>query len=511
METPTSPEQHRKPNLLRRMIQRLTHNNNSAIQPEIENSEPEKELRQLNIGTSFVKILEEKGVTIPMADRFSSVGVSALGRTNETIDTDLIKKVHTQKESPNGYVIGIGAGNVFRMLELFPEGQIPKAMILFDIDPYVVELGQRYIEQLKRTQSEEDVDIEPLRAIIHEPDKRKILAPIIKQLAQEGNLVIARADFTDPRLIDALNQLPDIHNQNNVIYLSNIADHVHRSDLEAGRQGKILDYTYLNVLSPQLPYRNFYVDTMQASLAYHLRIATSFPKLDKEDFGFYTSSLIQRKPTDEIEGPVENPLYEDMSTWDTQRLADTYSNLLTPRSQKRAQDIENSINNDRVKTLKKYEEWKEKAELPPEIEGIKYKHINEYVVPTDPQEETAVRKELLLPYDYERNFIPFLAIYVWEDKSTPQELTFSARTRADQLGVINIKRVDTSNYETFYTYDPRNQMIGKIEQIYLHRISYEELIMAKLYRELKNRVLSKNPNANTNGRSFDDLMNEFFS
>lgn len=534
METPISPEQ-RRPSWIQRIFGRKSHQaqqttvgtppsmfQSEMIQPELKSlktEEPKTEERQLSIGTNFVRLLKEKGVIIPEEERFdSSIGVSALKGTNETLDPNLIEKVRSQQEAPDGYLIGIGAGNVVTMLRLFPEGKIPKAMILFDIDHEVVREGKKAIERLRDKPNERYYNIWSDKSnpafepnVMVNPEEGEKLESVLKQLAKEGNLVIERADFTDQRLIAALNELPDLDNSNNVIYLSNISDHTWR------RTKVIPNFNFLESLTPKSPLKNYYVDTVQQSLNYRLRIGTSIPKFDEEDFKM-RSLIMQTKPTDEIDGPQENPLYEDTSTWNIEKLMNTYQRMKSsPSTKGRSKYIEARIKQDRDQALKEYGGWKNKAQEPPE-QKEEVERVTEYlyIVPTDPSEEEQVQKELAMPYDYEKDFIPFIADNIWRDKVTAREIYFLKEYKRD-LAVTSIERTDTENskppfkYKVIYTYDPRQQMKGRIENAYLEKNTYEELVMAKLYREVGKRILANRPDADVVNKNFEELVEQISS
>lgn len=565
METPMSPEQ--KPNLFKKIFGRFSSKNKPPVhvpqpeqpspnRPEIKietplpkmeepiseaeriRKESEASGRQLDIGTEFLKSLHEKG---EFAHRFTEDhGVKAVpdGGTNERLDLHLVEKVHSQEEAPNGYLIGIGAGNVVRMLELFPEGQMPKAMILFDIDKYVVMDGESVINQLKKIPEE---DKKPEHEHTYRRDefnrsgsllkdkypwiqrflgwndgwdekKLKRCSDMLIKLAVEGNLVIANADFMDQRVTDALNDLLNIHNLNNVIYLSNIVDHTWRVlEKENYYSGTFLPegFPRLSVLTPQSPRKNYYVDTLQRSLSYNLRIATHIPQFTREDF--FGPSDMQTRPADEIEGPQENILYEDVTEWTIQKIIDAYEKFaITPQQKERARTITTRITSDRKEALQKYEDWKRKAtETSPKTEG----RDNRYVIPTDPIEESEVKKELSLSYSYENDFIPLIAngigdiLTIKDTKHFQIQLERSVGSHNPGEGPSVVK--SNADYKGIhYVHDPRQQMKGRVESSYIDRIPYEELTMAKLYKELRKRVLVKNPDADTEGKNFNELAQQ---
>lgn len=535
MEGSSLPEQQR-PSFLRRILKKIVPSQKpqSKIQkpttiepiPKPENptveiqevttpqsdTEVEKqpaEPRQLDIGTDFIKKLSQQGGLLKGVGKMRQ-GVKALGGTNETIESELIEKVRSQEQAPNGYLIGIGAANVFRMLELFPTGQLPKGIILFDIDTEVVREGQRFIEWLK-TASDPTDPLYGLRFIISEDDERKKLAPILQKLAQEGNLVIAQADFTNEKVAEALNELPEIHEYNNVIYLSNISDYVwsriRKENYDETNATAPPNFTFLESLKPKHPLKNYYVDTLQRDLRYCLRVSSRVPQFNREDLEWNGAPVLQTKPTDEIEGPTQNdPLLEDMSGWNIQQLTETYKRFMgIPSQQRRANDIELSIRRDRARTLGDYDYYKKKSQEEPEGTGdAKHK----YVVPADPTEEAQVKQELTVPYSYENDFIPFMANTVWRNAIFPNQISPKDIPQDNRY-----EHYDPKEAGKFYIInDPRQRMKGEVEKYYINFvyriITYEELVMAKLYKEIRRRVSTYKPNADLKGKSFQQLVQE---
>ncbi len=437
--------------------------------------------RQLDVGKHFAELLQQKGT---ISEYFTSGGELALRETNEKLDHALIEKVQSQKEAPNGYLIGIGAANVIRMLELFPEGQIPKAMILFDINYSVVNSAESFIEKLKQQPDDQNTDIWPLDRIISDPVTRSKINLILKRLAKEGNLVIKLADFTDPKVFETLSDLPDIHNVNNVIYLSNISDHVWRNS----KFEKIADFNFLEILKPQGSHKNYYIDTIQRTLNYNLRVSTQIPQFSTEDFDNDNRSLFQIRQIDEIEGQ-ENLLKEGMMEWPDEDLKETYRKLLSgKRQQQHSNDIVLDLNETRKRVLDQYEDWK-KGFIPSRYD---YSHLSprtKFVLPTDPEEEAQVKKELAANYSYEKDFIPFLAHNVWTE-SNRMDLSFENHLLEEPKEFV-------SSYENpdkpYWIKDPRHYIRGRIE---LRRLSsllnYDDLVLAKIYKELERRGLLGN-------------------
>src|SRR3989338_1368374 len=76
----------------------------------------------------------------------------------EHYDPILIERIK-RRQKPDGYIYGHGAGNIFTMLETFPEQTPPKGLIMTDIDPAVVLAGAVFINGLKQCRSWRDFAI----------------------------------------------------------------------------------------------------------------------------------------------------------------------------------------------------------------------------------------------------------------------------------------------------------------------------------------------------------------
>lgn len=467
--------------------------------PEEESLPPREE----NIGTKFLSRLEERGLVIQTPE-FESVGIAADTGTNEKGNPILFEKVRRNNQAPNGYLIGIGAANVFSMLEAFPEGITPKAIILFDIDPAVVAYSQRLIQSFKDTPPDPSIWLESWDRIFHSqyqasPENAiKKYSPILHQLAKEGNLVIARAEFSNLQLVDELADLPDFKISNNVIYLSNIADHIWRRS-----PNTIPNFSFLQTFEPTSPHKNFYIDTLQNSLNYNLRISTHPPQFEPRNFSSNIRlAHLQTELTDRVGEEQENILWEDIEGWSVDKLITYYNRLLnSPAGQERKKETVSSIDRIRAHILEQYPELKKKSTMPPD----RTRRIETRVmVPTDPQEEKALLAELAQPYDYERYLIPFIARNYWRDAKTPEDLNPWLFPEREALVF------DEQTYKVLYRReDPRDWTIGKVETWALKPgITYEELSMAKLYKEMERRVLARRSGAQTQGKTFLELFKE---
>lgn len=462
----------------------------------------------INVAADFVRNLAEKGLAIESVHH-ENMGVVAIRGTNESGDASLFEKVRLQEHAPNGYLIGIGAANVFSMLEAFPLGVEPKAILLFDIDPRAITEGQAIIEHFRQSDSYPEhifgndaysysTQVFPESATCQLREAVKKYAPLLHKLAVEGRIGITRADFTDHRLIPEFKNLPDIATSNNVIYLSNISDHIWRA------QGLAPDFSFLNTLTPNPPNRNIYIDTLTKGLAYNLRLSSTPPHFELNDFGANIADLrFQTKPTDLIDGSSADPVWEDVRHWSLDRLLDTYDDFSSrARQQSRKDRVERSMSMNRQHLLKNYSRWKDLNGKPEKVAG-KFEYI--YTVPTNPEEEQDLLTEAAEPYDYDRDFIPVLAREYWADATTPLEASTQNLTprireevRDPETGIITTTS-DLINYKKA----PLTLSYLRSADIY-----YEELVLAKIYSEVAKRLLSKNPNVETTAKDVNRLVQE---
>lgn len=473
---------------------------------------PDEPKRQEGIGIEFLKSLAEKGIIEePKIERF---GVSASeGRTNEIGSPVLFEEIKNQKEAPNGYLVGVGAANIFSMLEAFPKGTEPKAILLFDIDQEVVEHGRQIIEELKSSDSYPEKNLGKLGDYRNEVlnnyfnmDPRVAVekyASLLHRLAKEGNLVITKADFTDQKLMEEISRLPEWKSSNNIVYLSNIADHLQRyNESKDWNFDFIPDFSFLNTLTPEAPHKNYYIDTLQRSLSYNLRVGTKPPVFVPEDFpvSYLMYPEWQTRPTNEINGPTEtNPLWENIHTWASDQIIQSYHQLdNSPLQQERKELMQEKINDHRKDVLKRYDYIKKEAQNAPHQMSERW--TIKYVVPETQEEEDFVKASLSEPYNYNKDFIPYIATF-WEEAITPDDIPDTKLPKYDQ-GSFD---PETHKYHTESITDPRRSLKGNVEVYYLKRLSFEELAMAKLYCELKRRLEAKDPRIEIKGKSFEEL------
>lgn len=304
--------------------------------------------RVTGIATRFSQELRQRKLTIP---EVKAEGVSAIIGTNEAVGAGFFEAV--QARNPDGYLVGVGAGNAFTMLHCFQDGVIPAGVVLSDLDPMAVAIGKLLVNGLKEAESANDLqskffnipedkfktsvqqliseESDPIlkaewqkvdpevwqkawkqlgereyftwvqtRAYKNEGQNIDVVGAILnkfttlKQLATEDNIAVEYADFTDPEFINSVLELPKFDEVTNIVYISNIVDHItHRgtnlSNLKYIRQLKAYGHQ---------DKKPIYIDTLGQRLNYYLRARKSLADFTNEDFIYRGIQPRSKKPED---------------------------------------------------------------------------------------------------------------------------------------------------------------------------------------------------------------------
>lgn len=303
--------------------------------PEAETKETQ--LITAHIANLLVEKLQEKNIT---PSEFKSKGVAAIRGTNEAAPREFFEAV--QAENPDGYLVGVGAGNVLTMLHCFPDGAVPKGVVLADIDPKVIVAGKLMVKKLNQSETAEDFDkkfiylskdqfFAEISSLIEQesnPVLKQRLSlipkeewdlfwgdntgayesyraewnpykyqgsplnvssgirnkfPVLKQLAKADNIAVVYADFTNPALVEMVTELPNFRDSTNIIYLSNIADHISHRGNQIENLSSIQSLTAYQEASKSA----VFIDSLQ-SLLYYLRARHSLPQYSPQDLSYYT-------------------------------------------------------------------------------------------------------------------------------------------------------------------------------------------------------------------------------
>lgn len=284
---------------------------------------------------------------------FKSMGIAAIIGTNETVGDGFFEAVQAKK--PDGYIVGVGIGNALTLVHCFPDDSIPKGLVLSDIDPRVVAVGKLLVKKVRESDSpavfkknffglspsdfqkemqvviqeegnsvlqqrlatepsdtwdkiwkqvQHDIDYplpwRDIRAYTYEGQNVNVAEAmmekfsVFKHLADANNIAVAYCDFTNPAFVEAVRQLPDFENSTNIIYLSNIVDHI----TARGRRlegASVMEHLrgYEKSLKPPV-----FIDTLGQRLNYYLRARHTLAHFTKEDFQYLGIQPRSKKPLD---------------------------------------------------------------------------------------------------------------------------------------------------------------------------------------------------------------------
>lgn len=188
---------------------------------------------------------------------FKSEGASSFSSTNERINPEILHEIQNSENAPDGYLVGVGVSNIFSLLDTFPEGKIPKGIVLINIDPKATKQAEDFVDYLKQgklvsfaggspstyydsksafARKDNDSQKSYEEQAYHEGEKQVDTSAVILRhkellfkLAKEGNIAVLQQNILDQNLIEILDRLPGFQTSNNVIYLSNIADWIYRN------------------------------------------------------------------------------------------------------------------------------------------------------------------------------------------------------------------------------------------------------------------------------------------
>lgn len=257
-------------------------------------------------------------------DQAASHRFAALA-SNEKIDKNLFKAI--KNHTPDGYIVSVGCGMSMGLPLGFRLDKSPKGIIIVDVDKHVIALSKALINAIKQTKNsaefynlfyvdpitnaknflKEDPEAlaafeemgfekeEALRFQIERsrgsyqrrisekgrPNIDNILVSTYdkwKALTNDGRVAIIHGSLTDEEVIDTITSLPEYSNSTNIIYLSNIIDHiVSRRSLESADSGLS---KYLQALKKYNPKEHpaIFLDTLR-NFNYWLRASKGVPDI----------------------------------------------------------------------------------------------------------------------------------------------------------------------------------------------------------------------------------------
>lgn len=266
-------------------------------------------------------------------------GAAGLLSTNEDLPDDVIPQVRSSENAPNGYIFGAGVGDILSMPLLYPEVQSPRAILCVDIVPEVVLTGRIFTqllseasdfrslnlqmrndqalrlayEQVVSSEVNEEVRnrlktvspeqaIKGLRSVIEREylptqgykqsvpfdhtQRMSVLAVIrdkfalLHNLAKDGNIGVGYADMTNKAVLDLVKAMPNFSSSRNLIYMSNVIDHLTKGGTDLTHLDDMLSLTALEEGKSR---GNWFIDTTQNSQNYKLRASNTVPIYNSSD------------------------------------------------------------------------------------------------------------------------------------------------------------------------------------------------------------------------------------
>lgn len=253
---------------------------------------------------------------LPLETATTTTKMNAHLSTNEWVD-DTFLITYDLANPIDGYIIGVGFGHIFKMIDLFPADISPRGIICADVRPEVILAGRIIVQKLIQAESKESfftslytVTTNEIDTVIQSEKNSEIsrrflesvpyieelfnnaeygieigayLSPSIvevlsrnferlQDLARHNNIGVVLMDITNAHFAETIKNLPNYTKSRNIIYLSNAIDHItnrgqDRNAFKALDILKVLETTRGSIC----------VDTTQQSLNYKLRIGSLPP------------------------------------------------------------------------------------------------------------------------------------------------------------------------------------------------------------------------------------------
>ncbi len=239
-----------------------------------------------NAPFDIVAAFQGKDFTPPPSSNLAS-GMSALLQSNDCGSPEFYNSIRERR--PDGYIVGVGAGAIFSLVECFDKEKPPKGIVIADVKPRVVLFSRFLIDKLARSESfgefrnnffqltdEEyraqidiflqqqeggdiykpltensftfiDVDkgVTPRHLWRSYEDRKGGIGPfhphdevqpidvlqdnydLLHQLALQNRITAVYSDISDESFIKTVKHLPDFKKATNIVYISNVADFMH--------------------------------------------------------------------------------------------------------------------------------------------------------------------------------------------------------------------------------------------------------------------------------------------
>ena len=299
----------------------------------------EKSNRETGLGRQFQDHVSQLPVSELPPFINEAGGAAGLLSTNEDLPDDVIPQVRQSENAPNGYIFGAGVGDILSMPLLYPEGRSPRAILCVDIVPEVVLTGRIFTqllseasdfrtlnlqmrndqalklayEQVVSSEVNEEVrnrlkTVSPEQAIkgllsviereylptqgykqsvpFDHTQRMSVLAVIrdkfdlLHNLAKDGNIGVGYADMTNRAVLDLVKTMPNFSSSRNLIYMSNVIDHLTSRGTDLTHLDDMLSLTTLEEGKSR---GNWFIDTTLNSQDYKLRANNTVPVYNSSD------------------------------------------------------------------------------------------------------------------------------------------------------------------------------------------------------------------------------------
>lgn len=249
--------------------------------------------------------------------------------TNERVDTHIYDQI--KRKGPNGYIVAVGSGLSLSLPSTFKKESPPKGVVLIDIDRKVTAITRAFVNALKANTTYEEFyenfysnpiekaegflsdspeDLNTIRTMssgwadeiesqidrskresakVIENDRVSLYQVLSRdfelwrQLAINDQIAIINGSFVDKSVAEAVTALPEYEKSTNLIYLSNIADHI--VDKHTWEKCDQTLNEFQAGISMYNPKSNpaIYLDTLRG-FNYWVRVTKGIPSLIAADF-----------------------------------------------------------------------------------------------------------------------------------------------------------------------------------------------------------------------------------
>lgn len=287
-------------------------------------SREEIPVRQTGVGRQFE--LSVSSLSEPeMPERFlpNPRNWYAILSTNEITSRPL--EVPDRNNPVDGYIVGVGFGSIFRFLDFYDSpNPLPKAVICTDVMSEVVLAGRVARTKARSTDNLRDflrsvtgTTAAEIDTVIGEEPNPVVAGRLssaaeyvqklfrcghfpvgqgtflndnmlrildknfgrIHRLAREDNIGLSLVSVTNPSFLSLVTGLDGYAGLRNVVYVSNIIDHITNRGRELEKADALLPLSVLRT-----PRGSFCVDTTEQDLDYELRVRKLPPRYSEKDF-----------------------------------------------------------------------------------------------------------------------------------------------------------------------------------------------------------------------------------